>query len=76
MSPIWNQFLEEKGLYYNSILAGSQVYGFYFDKYKSKRKALLEYKGFDSSKKIIKIVDKIIKLEKEFDDEIQKLLKE
>lgn len=73
---MWQSFLDEKGLWYNSILAGSQVYGFYFDKYGSKRTALLKFKGVQSSKKVKKIVDKIIQLEKEYDNEVQKLLKE
>lgn len=61
----WQEFINDKGYEVNSIKAGIEVYKFYLDKYKDKRTALLKFKGVDKNKKVKKIVDKIIIIERE-----------
>lgn len=63
---LWKDYLEEKGIHYNSLKAGLEVYKFYLNANNgNKKKALLEFKGVEKSKKVKEIVDKILVLEKE-----------
>ena len=61
--------MEEKGIHYNSLKAGLEVYNFYLNANNgNKKKALLEFKGVEKSKKVRDIVDKILVIEKELND--------
>lgn len=66
VSPgIWNDYLSDKGVHYNSLQGGLLVYKYYLKKTKNKRDALLRFKGVVKNEKVKKIVDKILVLEKE-----------
>ena len=74
VNPIyWNEYLADQGFEYNSLKGGVEVYKFYLDKYDNKKTALLKYKGANTNVKVKKIVDKIIRLEKEFKPKLNKL---
>ena len=62
---IWGQYLREKGINYNSIKGGLEVYYFYLDKTNNEYQALLEYKGVKNNKKVKQIVNKIISIKKQ-----------
>ena len=63
---IWNDYLEQRGLHYNSLKAGLEVYKFYLNANNgNKKKALFDFKGINKNKEVKKIVDKILVLEKE-----------
>ena len=62
---IWNDYLADKGVHYNSLQGGLLVYKYYLKKTKNKRDALLRFKGVVKNEKVKKIVDKILVLEKE-----------
>lgn len=70
---IWGDYIDELGVKRNSLKAGIEVYKFYFDKYGDKKTALLKFKGVDKNKKVKKIVDKIIRLEKEYNHRFNEL---
>lgn len=72
----WQEYLTEKGLDYNSIQGGKEVLNYYLEQYGSRKKALLKYKGVETSAKVKKIVDKILRLELEYKDRIKILMKE
>ena len=52
VKPLWNDYLVEQGIEPNSILAGYIVYQYYLDKTNSETKALKEFKGIESKKKL------------------------
>jgi hypothetical protein len=62
---IWSDYLNNKGIDYNSLQGGLTVYNYYLEKTNDKKKAILKYKKVVKSKKVKKIVDKIIVIEKE-----------
>ena len=62
---IWSDYLSNKGIDYNSLQGGLTVYKYYLEKTNDKKKAILKYKKVVKSKKVKKIVDKIIIIEKE-----------
>lgn len=72
---IWSDILKEQGVHYNSIQGGIFVYYEYLKQTDNKKKALLEFKGVERNKKVKKIVDKIITLEKEFKPRVNNLEK-
>lgn len=62
---IWNDYLKEQHIQYNSIRGGFEVYKFYLDKTNSEYKALLEYKGVKSNKDVKHVVKKILQIKRE-----------
>ena len=57
--------MEEKGIDFNSLRGGLEVYKFYLNANNGNKKAaILDFKGAVKSKKVKKIVDKILVLEK------------
>jgi hypothetical protein len=62
---VWSDYLKDKGIDYNSLQGGYAVYNYYLEKTNDKKKAILKYKKVIKSKKVKKIVDKIIVIEKE-----------
>ena len=66
---LWNDYLEQRGIHYNSLKAGLEVYKFYLKVNNgNKKNAILEFKGVQKSKKVRDIVDKILVIEKELND--------
>lgn len=58
--------MDEKGIHFNSLKAGLEVYKFYLKANNGNRKnAILDFKGANKNKKVKKIVDKILVLERE-----------
>lgn len=76
VKPYWKDFIVEKGIELNSIASGKVVLEYYLEQNDSKRKALLEYKGVVKSAKVKKIVDKIIRLEREYKSRVRILMEE
>lgn len=70
---LWGDYIDELGVRRNSLKAGIEVYKYYYDKYKDKKKALLKFKGVKNNEKVKKIVDKIIRLEKEYKKRLNEL---
>ena len=63
---MWKDYLDSIGVRYNSLKAGLEVYKFYLNANNgNKKEALLEFKGVEKNKKVKKIVDKILVLERE-----------
>ncbi len=63
---IWKDDLDKKGIDYNSLRGGLEVYKFYLKVNNgNKKKAILDFKGVDKNKKVKEIVDKILVIEKE-----------
>ena len=63
---LWKDYLQEKGIDFNSLKGGLEVYRFYLNANNGDKKAaILDFKGAVKSKKVKKIVDKILVLEKE-----------
>ena len=63
---IWKDDLDKKGIDYNSLRGGLEVYKFYLKVNNgNKKKAILDFKGVEKSKKVRDIVDKILVIEKE-----------
>ena len=67
VKPLWNDYLVEQGVEPNSILAGYTVYQYYLDKTNSETKALKEFKGIESKKKLW-IVRKVQRVTNEVKD--------
>lgn len=67
VKPLWNDYLVEQGIEPNSILAGYTVYQYYLDKTNSETKALKEFKGIESKKKLW-IVRKVQRVTNEVKD--------
>lgn len=65
VDPLWKGYLKSIGVKYNTITAGFEVYNFYLTQHKGdKRKALLDFKGVKSNKKVKQIVEELLKLNK------------
>ena len=63
---IWKDDLDKKGIDYNSLRGGLEVYKFYLKVNNgNKKKAILDFKGVDKNQKVKEIVDKILVIEKE-----------
>ena len=63
---LWKDYLQEKGIDFNSLRGGLEVYRFYLNANNGDKKAaILDFKGAVKSKKVKKIVEKILILEKE-----------
>ena len=63
---LWKDYLEGKGIDFNSLRGGLEVYKFYLNLNNGDKKAaILDFKGAVKSKKVKKIVDKILVLERE-----------
>ena len=63
---IWKDDLDKKGIDYNSLRGGLEVYKFYLKVNNgNKKKAILNFKGVDKNQKVKEIVDKILVIEKE-----------
>lgn len=63
---VWKDYLEGKGIDFNSLRGGLEVYKFYLNANNGDKKAaILDFKGAVKSKKVKKIVDKILVLERE-----------
>ena len=63
---LWKDYLEQKGIDFNSLKGGLEVYKFYLDANNGDKKAaILDFKGAVKSKKVKKIVEKILVLERE-----------
>lgn len=63
---LWKDYLEQKGIDFNSLRGGLEVYKFYLNANNGDKKAaILDFKGAVKSKKVKKIVDKILVIEKE-----------
>ena len=71
VKPLWNNYLVEQGIEPNSILAGYTVYQYYLDKTNSKTKALKEFKGIESKKKLW-IIRKVQRVTNEVKDKYLK----
>lgn len=71
VKPLWNDYLVEQGVEPNSILAGYTVYQYYLDKTNSETKALKEFKGIESKKKLW-IVRKVQRVTNEVKDKYLK----
>lgn len=71
VKPLWNNYLVEQGIEPNSILAGYTVYQYYLDKTNSKTKALKEFKGIESKKKLW-VIRKIQRVTNEVKDKYLK----
>lgn len=67
VKPLWHPYLNEVGVPTNSILGGYTVYQFYLDKTGSTAKALKEFKGIESKKKLW-VVRKIQRVTNEVKD--------
>ena len=66
---IWKDDLDKKGIDYNSLRGGLEVYKFYLKVNNgNKKNAILKFKGVQKSKKVRDIVDKILAIEKELND--------
>ena len=66
VKPYWKDYLNSIGVEYNSLKAGLEVYKFYLNANNGDKKAaILDFKGAVKSKKVKKIVDKILVLERE-----------
>lgn len=64
----WKDELKENNIQINSLSACEYVLNYYLDKYNgNKRKALAAYKGFKKDKKVNKVVDKILQVNKKLD---------
>ena len=61
----WKEHVNDLGYKVNSLRGGIEVYKYYLEKYQDKRTALLKFKGVIHNKKVEKIVDKIIQIEKD-----------
>lgn len=70
----WEDYLKDKNIEYNSIKAGQEVFYYYYLKYNDKRKALKKYKGVKNSAKVKQIIDKILRLEVEYQERLEKIL--
>ena len=63
---IWKDDLDKKGIDYNSLRGGLEVYKFYLKVNNgNKKKAILDFKGANKNQKVKEIVDKILVIEKE-----------
>ena len=63
---IWKDDLDKKGIDYNSLRGGLEVYKFYLNANNgNKKKAILDFKGVDKNQKVKEIVDKLLVIEKE-----------
>ena len=71
VKPLWNDYLVEQGVEPNSILAGYTVYQYYLDKTNSETKALKEFKGIESKKKLW-IIRKVQRVTNEVKDKYLK----
>lgn len=71
VKPLWNDYLVEQGIEPNSILAGYTVYQYYLDKTNSETKALKEFKGIESKKKLW-IIRKVQRVTNEVKDKYLK----
>lgn len=69
----WEDYLNDLGYEYNSIIGGVEVYKYYLEQTENKKKALMKFKGGSSNEKVKKIVDKVIRLEKEYKHRIDKI---
>ena len=66
---LWKDYLQEKGIHYNSLKAGLEVYKFYLNANNgNKKKAILNFKGVDKNQKVKEIVDKILVIESKLND--------
>lgn len=57
--------MNHKGIDYNSLKGGLAVYHYYLSETNNKKEAILKYKKVIKSKRVKKIVDKIIVIERE-----------
>ena len=63
---IWKDDLDKKGIDYNSLRGGLEVYKFYLKVNNgNKKKAILDFKGANKNFKVKIIVNKILKIEKQ-----------
>ena len=64
---IWGEELRENEIEIDSLEACDYIFSKYLEQYGSKKKALLKYKSVEKNKKVAKIVDKILQVDKKLD---------
>ncbi len=64
---IWGEELKENGIKVDSLEACDYIFQKYLKQEGTKRKALVAYKGLKKDKKVAKVVDKILQVDKKLD---------